>query len=568
MNSENSPNNRDPEAPPVIGPEAAPPVINPPGRPEPSARSDRKILMTVLIAVGVLLATVIGVSLLFVRHAQIRRARALQVERAAAVQAARAAAEARQAPNTQPMPTSLTGRSPSEWVSQGNAYGSVGDWRRAFECFRQVIAAGSVREWDWSWASAAALVVGETNTAWEFSRGLMERFGQVNDPAVAERCAKQCLCLPGLSGELLEKALDRAEFAVSANPDDRWCHLVKAMAEYRRGNGSNALEWLRRPEMSGNIEVSSLGWSLGAMARHQLGDVAGARMALEEVNRRLKVMAGTGQLAASRNNTWDNFARAVAVRAEAERLIHGREISAPVSPEAVSEGARRWQTILRFVNLGEQLAAQGQWTQASDAFAKATEQPGFDWDIYELRQSILVQEMAVVFVLAGEMGRHRALCETLLARKNHFLPLVTIERYASVYFIQTKDFPSDLKTQALAWARRLAQTEGADRSSWCWLARGMAEYRQGQFAEALVSLEQAEASTDVYARARARAFWGMASARLGRVQEAREALQEVEKALGPDALQNFGWWGRGFCRIAFEELKTLVATEGKPPPAR
>jgi 6-phosphogluconolactonase (cycloisomerase 2 family) len=114
------------------------------------------------------------------------------------------------------------------------------------------------------------------------------------------------------------------------------------MAEYRLGNWANALEWLRGPEASSSPEVASLASCFGAMARFQLGDQAGASNALSQAGRRLKEMAETGQLADPRLNCWDDFARALAVRAEAETLILGREVSAPLSTAALAELANRF----------------------------------------------------------------------------------------------------------------------------------------------------------------------------------------------------------------------------------
>jgi tetratricopeptide (TPR) repeat protein len=230
---------------------------------------------------------------------------------------------------------------PAGLVAAGQAAARLGDWAKAFQCFQQVLAAGSAREVDWSCANASALAAGDTNACLNLCRQMMDRFGQAQDPSTAARCAKQCLVVPGLSGELLDRAVERAEFSVNAQPNDRWRQLSQGMAEYRRGQWSNALEWLRQPERSSNLEISSLAWPFIAMAQHQLSDTNSARQALEEANSRLKVIVESGKLARAGNTTWDNYARAFAVRAEAERLILGGATAPPADPAAIGEGRTR-----------------------------------------------------------------------------------------------------------------------------------------------------------------------------------------------------------------------------------
>jgi len=151
------------------------------------------------------------------------------------------------------------------------------------------------------------------------------------------------------------------------------------MAEYRRGNWSKALEWLSQPERSSHLEAAILAKSFAAMARHQLGNTASARESLEEVNRRLTVVVETGELSGP---TFENYALAFSARKEATQLILGREIPTTVPLNAVAEGRKRWQPILRLLQTGEQLSKQQQWAQASDAFTQALRQSGFAWDLW------------------------------------------------------------------------------------------------------------------------------------------------------------------------------------------
>jgi uncharacterized protein HemY len=230
---------------------------------------------------------------------------------------------------------------PDELVALGHQHGHNGDWKQAHEYFRRVIAAGSASENDFLWATGAALAAGDTNACEEFCRSVLVLFGNDSTPDVAERCAKQVLPLPNAPVDLIEKAAQRADYAAEKVPNSGWKQLAKGMAEYRRGRWGEALKWLAGPERGAQTEIAVQAWPFGAMARHQLGDAAGARNALNELNRLLAQMVQKGELCDPRHNTWDNVARAVAARAEAERLIFGAEISPPLSSTDIVQNRKR-----------------------------------------------------------------------------------------------------------------------------------------------------------------------------------------------------------------------------------
>jgi tetratricopeptide (TPR) repeat protein len=457
-------------------------------------------------------------------------------------------------------------RAVADLVAAGHAAGVLGDWKKAFECFRDAVDAGSAREGDWSCAAVTALAIGDTNASLRLCRGIMNRFAKKDDASAAERCAKHCVALPAIPGDLLAKAVERADFSVAAGPDSRWRQMAKGMAEYRRGNWSNATRWLREPERSANLEVSPLAWLFGAMTRHQLGDTASARQALDEANRRLKVIVESGELARSRYNTWDNYARAFAVRAEAERLILGREASPPLDPAAVVEGRNRWQPILQLLRSGDELAARKQWEEASEAFAQALEQPGFTWNLWELKQAIPSQWLPVAALLAANETRHLKLCRAMLDRTNATLAPVVLEGYASVCL--ARPLPSDLRDRASALAERAIRNPEPDRIPATSLLRGMKAYREGQYQETLSSLERAEIVPAPTIKTRALAFRGMACFRLGRVEEARRALQDAEQAAATGLVGETGWGGPGLCQVALDELRGLLVPPNVPEPAQ
>lgn len=230
--------------------------------------------------------------------------------------------------------------SPSELVELGHRYGQDGDWQKAHECFRRVIAAGSGSEEEFLWATGAALAAGDTQACEEFCRSVLVLFGNDTTAHSAERCAKQILSLPNAPPDLIQKAAERADYALDLEPNSRWKQLAKGMAEYRRGNWAEAVRHLDLPERESPNEICIQALAFGAMARHRLGDSQGARQSLEQLNGRVAAMVDKGELCDPRFNVWDNCARAVAVRAEAERLIFGRVTSPALSPAVIAQNRK------------------------------------------------------------------------------------------------------------------------------------------------------------------------------------------------------------------------------------
>ena len=72
--------------------------------------------------------------------------------------------------------------------------------------------------------------------------------GTTNDPAIADRMAKDLLILPA-SGDDLTVAARLANLAVAIGRDNRglpWYHVCKALAEYRQENFAEAVTWSQK----------------------------------------------------------------------------------------------------------------------------------------------------------------------------------------------------------------------------------------------------------------------------------------------------------------------------------
>ena len=447
-------------------------------------------------------------------------------------------------------------------IDRGHDYGRNGDWQNALECFRQVLASGHSTEYEWSYATASALGVGDMAASEQLCVQMMEVYGKSNDAGTAERCAKQCLALPKCSEELLEQAAERAGFAIRKDQNNPWRQLAKGLAEYRRQNWSGALDWLRQPETSGLLEVSIQAWCVGAMARRQMGDAAGARHALEEVDKRKKVLVWTGELGRLQDKTWDSIARAMALRAEAEQLILGKIVSPPLNPSEVLENRQKWQPVAWSLNAADQMGKQSQWAPAVEYYSQAMQESAFDWTVSEMKQDLVPQKMAAAFLMAGEQTRYCDLVRVLVERKMENLAPVMQEHYAQIFVMNPELLPVELKGRALAYARRVCEFPDSESNPWLGLLRGTTEYREGRFEKALEALSQVffpPAESD--GASRVMAYKAMTCKKLGRTQETLEASQEANALFARHLTRPGDWTNSAFYQLAMKELLALLASK-------
>lgn len=443
-------------------------------------------------------------------------------------------------------------------LAEAHAFGHNGYWSEAHERLQKVITSGEPSEWEWNWATAAALAAGETNISENYCRQALDRFEKSDSPAIAERCAKQCLSLPGVAGDLLERAVKRADFALAMDPYNPWRLLVKGMAEYRQGHWRETLQALKRCEESRYIEIAVLAWPVGAMARHQLGDASGAAKAIEQASRRLRVMANVGYLGSTRSNTWDNGARAAALLSEAERLVLGRQVFPPLRTLDIAAGRRRWQEVAGLISAAERHASQAQWAEASAAYQKALKAPGFTWDLAEFRQELLAQNMAMAFLMAGELARHREICEALAKRAPEDMLTVTHERYGTVFLCGTAHLPPELVRHGITLGRLACPDPEQQNNNWLLLVRGMADYRDGRYEQARAVLLRAEFRGDAVSQARILAFQAMACQQLGRTGEAQHLAREAQSNLELGIKRGATWKDIAFAQLAIKELLGLL----------
>jgi serine/threonine protein kinase/WD40 repeat protein/tetratricopeptide (TPR) repeat protein len=165
----------------------------------------------------------------------------------------------------------------------GDTCARLGRWDQALAALGQVAELGPGNHWYVYQAAALHLRAGDVAAYRRACRAMLERFGDTDQPDVADRTAKTCLLAAGAVTDL-DRVLNLADRAVTGTEKHRWYRWFvfgKALAEYRAGRHAQAVEWLRRyaaNPFGGSIDASA--FAVLAMAQLRLGRVEAARAAL------------------------------------------------------------------------------------------------------------------------------------------------------------------------------------------------------------------------------------------------------------------------------------------------
>ncbi len=442
--------------------------------------------------------------------------------------------------------------------------GSEGDWSRALAYCRELIEAEPDSHWHWYRAHAAALVAGQADLSRELAAGMLHRFGTNRDAEVRERVAKSLLLSSDRHVDV-EAAFALMSAAYQENQDSPWFRMGKGIAEYRRAHYAEADTLLEQPRNSPELRVSCLADYFLAMVRHQQGEAVAARSLLETANRRFAEVLNAGRLPM---NAWDDHCRNLIVRAEAERLILGREISPPVTAESLASAGKNWQHVSGMLRDGVVHAEKQEWPEARDAFAQALNDGAFVWHSAEQAHDCLSLRMAASFRKAQDNANHDRLCRLLLATPARPTSTVTAERYSRSCLLNWHKLAPEVQQDAIELARFAAanQIAGNTASYWSSSARGMAEYRAGDYKRALEFLLEAEESNEVGCISAAMIYRAMALRQMGRESEAAKVLFAAEALLAEPYKTRTGasWWDLEISQWALDEARQMMTADMAP----
>jgi tetratricopeptide (TPR) repeat protein len=381
-------------------------------------------------------------------------------------------------------------------------------------------------------------------------------------PNQAERYAKTCsLNSQALPPDLRERALALARFAVAnrhRSHDPSWTSLSGGMAEYRAGEWEQAVERCRKAEKSNAIGCQGGAMVYRAIALKQLGREEEARRVLTQAE---ALLAEPLQMR-SDSNWWDLEICLLALE-EARQLIG----------QSQNAAREKWAPVRRLLEEGLSLAQQKRWPEARDAYGRAWAESAFDWRVAEAISPIecLSLHMGIAFVQAEDRANYERLCRLLVSLDPEHVSPTLAERYAKTCSLTPWTLPPDLRQRALELARfAVANRHRSADPYWTSESGGMAEYRAGEWEQAVERCREAEKSNVIGCQGGAMVYRAMALRRLGRTEEARKVLAQAEELLAEPIWTRMnseaqGWdWELDICQLALEEARELIGQPAKP----
>ena len=163
-------------------------------------------------------------------------------------------------------------------------------WEESRQAWRETIDLDPSDQAGWDGYAELCLFLGNEGEYRRIRTQLLQRFGNVTDPRVAERTGRACLFLP-MSDDELRQASMLIDRALAANLEkEAWLlpyfRFAKALAEYRAGRYENANSLLSQETLKVLVPGPQL---LLAMVQYRLGQADPARPDAQSSDRRLRL---------------------------------------------------------------------------------------------------------------------------------------------------------------------------------------------------------------------------------------------------------------------------------------
>jgi tetratricopeptide (TPR) repeat protein len=509
-------------------------------------------------------------------------------------------------------------------IDVGHSYAEAGLWDEAASHFAESFKAQpSDNPYTWFEHAYLRLIVGDKEGYRRLCSRMLERFGQ--SPGfdgvglLAHTCVLDSQALAD-STQVVQLADQRLARHTPYSGHTPWSAHVLALAHYRAGRYDTAVAGLRkRLEADAAWQHQVLNWLVLAMAHHRLGQVAEGQKWLHQANQWLEEKMGEmirgGRGVPAEWTFWRDWVEFLLLRREATALIEGTSVAAgepwlrlargrtyarlgqadKADSELQAAAAARPNHPDVWLARGQVFAELGLYDRADADFAQAVDLKPDDPQLWLARGQILGRlgrwrqaGPALDRVIAlnpshhwawyisaplrlevGDVKGYRQLCREMLEHFGKTQDPRIAERTAKATLLlpaaaDELDLPAQLAERALL----VDATDGL--RPYAELAKGLAEYRQGNFSAAdqrvrkLVAVERPHWNLAVPAHL----VLAMAQQRQGQSEAARASLARAVEILDQRVPRvadtgEEGWHDWLICRILRREAETLIGKQAK-----
>jgi tetratricopeptide (TPR) repeat protein len=208
--------------------------------------------------------------------------------------------------------------------------GRRGRWKEALDASERLIKLIPNDPPLWYIASALCIETGDLPRYRARCQEVLDRFENSEDPLACEQAVKACLLHPDAMVDLerVQRLADRAAAAATGR-FRRWCHLVQGLAQYRRGNFSDAIEHVRHclHHEGDPLYLTATPLLVQAMAQQRLGRHAEAQESLGQASLLLEPVRRPED--APLDSLWPDWLRYQILRREAEQVVNAGTSTGP-----------------------------------------------------------------------------------------------------------------------------------------------------------------------------------------------------------------------------------------------
>ncbi len=460
-----------------------------------------------------------------------------------------------------------------------NPFGLQGDWQGALDEYQRQRNAGQADRYIAAGEVLALHLLGRPEAYREMCQQFWQRYNA--DPTnclTSYRFARTMLALPCPPEELSSLAR-MIDLAVAELGSDATLSVgrkfLNGLLAYRRGDmeaTTNDLQQVGHPSPFFAINQPLAAYVL-AMAQDRLGHHEESVRTLAGANHWLDAHIRRGKLAAQkwRWQGWDEFGSLIAVRQEAEQLIHGHTVSPPVTKEVMAANRKAWAPIQKLLDDGDWAARQHDCQKAAALYRQAREHKYFSMEAAQYDANAF-DKMLFAHVMLNDVETCAKLWPMLYPDGGP-VPEETLRLLLPL----ANALPASLqavmdKSMAALGLEQKWEQDSTKRPKGNELTLGLHWIRRGEFARAVEPLEILSKDINVNRAALGTAYLALAQHQSGNKEIARQLFETAKASYhehwvkhSPQLYQP-DWIAAAMVEQAVKEAGQVIAPEKKAGP--